>query len=56
MVDYEIGYLAQKTGFGQCTESREGEMKSINEFNDYDVTLKYDDKGFVNQYIIEDLS
>jgi hypothetical protein len=29
---------------------------SINEFNDYDVTLKYDDKGFVNQYIIEDLS
>ena len=29
---------------------------SINEFNEYDVTLKYDDKGFVNQYIIEDLS
>ena len=23
---------------------------------EYDVTLKYDDKGFVNQYIIEDLS
>ena len=29
---------------------------SINEFNEYDVTLKYDNKGFVNQYIIEDLS
>ena len=30
--------------------------KSIDEFNEYDITLKYDDKGFVNQYIIEDLS
>ena len=39
MVDYEIGYLAQKTGFGQCTESREGEMKSINEFNDGPFTI-----------------
>ncbi len=28
----------------------------IDEFGDYDVTLKYDKKGFVNQYIIEDLS
>ena len=39
MVDYEIGYLAQMKGFGQCTESREGEMKSINEFPDGPFTI-----------------
>ncbi len=30
--------------------------KSLDDYKEYDVTLKYDDKGFVNQYIIEDLS
>lgn len=35
MNDYRVGYLAQKAGYGQCTELRENEMRYI-----YDV---YDD-------------
>ena len=64
-LDEIIDYLNQDTykvsvSYKDVVESTNiDEIKSIRnsleDFKDYDVTLKYDDKGFVNQYIIEDL-
>ena len=65
-LDDIIDYLNQDTykvsvTYKDITESTNVDeiktiRKSLDDYKEYDVTLKYDDKGFVNQYIIEDLS
>ena len=65
-LDDIIDYINQNTykvsvTYNDVVESRDiNEIKkirnSLEDTKEYDVTLKYDSKGFVNQYIIEDLS
>lgn len=65
-LDDIIDYLNQNTykvsvTYKDITESTNVDeiktiRKSLDDYKEYDVTLKYDDKGFVSQYIIEDLS
>ena len=39
MNDYRVGYYAKEKGFGRCTEAREGEMQSIEDYYDAPITI-----------------
>ena len=39
MNNYRVGYYAHEKGFGRCTESREGEMQSIEDYYNAPITI-----------------